>query len=818
MAEVAAEAASSEVYEVAKDTAHKATRLYRARALLWTTTAILAVTLILISLDWLIHVEEVGLRWLLFIVWLGSIAAICTYAWQQLRSFKIGPSSVALWIESQRPELAGKLTTLVQLHEMQDADDRFGSMEFRRMAARHNAQLLRATNWQAEIEYGPSIMAAIVAAACAGLFIIALAAFPESARLAFMRMLTPWSALPWPQSDQLELVDLPELIASGSSLNVQVIDRRPPLPGDVVIQWSTSEPASLESTATKGDNDRSIGRIATQVVDGVALATLPEMRSRFWLRAIGGDDQRSRWREVRVAELPRLISGEFHIAPPAYTHLPERTLVGEKIEAIRGSTVVFHGKLSSAVRHLTARSLGSTNSSAQNAPQNKPQADQSSLLADKNRNNTPSPVESTSHNGSAKAVDATGATWEAQLSSDGTEFTLFASSPEEGRLEQDRTWRLEFETVAALHASEPTIWSVRAIPDRPPQVHIASISSSSITREARIEVRGAAVDDLGLARIDLLCKFGGNDSPDPTGTSLSQRINVWQASSQSLPENTNGQASDSADNVLQQVVRYDWSASDHDLSPGQSLQMLLEATDSLGQTSQSLPQLLSIKDSSTMLAELQTEQAEVVRPLRNLLESQERNQQSITRLSEVLSESDKPRQADVDAIASARLLQQSIAQQAASSSNSVLQKLKSLSDRARQNGLSGSNSVERLQQMTAAIESLESQALKPALEDLSDASTALTEAATGGDSASTKKAQESIQRSLRSQADVVNRMKQLVEGSKAHSRWLISLASYNASRPTSKPSNWPHRNCKWTASLDRQAMNVHARNNCVTSE
>src|SRR5690606_31799453 len=115
-------------------------------------------------------------------------------------------------------------------------------------------------------------LAGLMAILLAGAFTVR----PDDSQLALTRLLNPLSAHAWPRRDQSEFKDLPAIVGIGSELQLEVIDRTPPLPADVVIQLREAD----------GTERTSVLSIATKQLEDVAVGNLPQVERAVEVRAI----------------------------------------------------------------------------------------------------------------------------------------------------------------------------------------------------------------------------------------------------------------------------------------------------------------------------------------------------------------------------------------------------------------------------------------------------------------------------------------------------------------------------------------------------
>ena len=122
-----------------------------------------------------------------------------------------------------------------------------------------------------------------------------------------LRLSRPFGATHWPREHNLALVDLPQQLVVGSTLELELTDADAALPEDVEIllrQWRSKRwhQESLPLT----------------VEHNLAKASLTNVQQSLEIRAIGGDHRTMPWQKVVVVEPPRVESLKATVKPPAY--------------------------------------------------------------------------------------------------------------------------------------------------------------------------------------------------------------------------------------------------------------------------------------------------------------------------------------------------------------------------------------------------------------------------------------------------------------------------------------------------------------------
>ncbi len=512
----------------------QAIRLYRVRAALWAIGLVILATIGFVGLDYTLRVEETGWRWLLSLLWLATLLGICWRWLPEATQFRLTPVQVAQWIERRRPELGDSLSRLLALSDLPESDQRFGSMEFRRAASQWpQDRELAELPWQSFLDKQPTLGAGLFCgASLLAVALLGLASGPIAGR-GLARIALPWSWAPWPRTEQLQLVDPPDMIARESELEVQVMDLAMPFPELVELEWRTE------------DNNAKTMRLPMRVANELAVVTLPAMESNFEIRPVGGDQQDGPWHEIRVARLPQLKEYAFTVQPPAYVKQSTTELVGQRIDVLSGSRITLRGRFDERLKSLRAIAVQEDRST---------DATSSQLAAD-------------------QVIG-----WSAVLSNGGMTFELFTD--DQSLVTEDRRWLFELETAEGLRLIEPKQWTIHVTTDRPPAVTMATLEPRGITRSAILNIIGTASDDLGLVDVELAW-HSPNQPP--------QALRLWPTTNRNA---TSGEAlgldavnNNSSDDIVSSrsvELSTAWSVAPVSPSVGQTLTIELVAKDSAG--------------------------------------------------------------------------------------------------------------------------------------------------------------------------------------------------------------------------------------------
>ena len=327
----------------------------RVRYILWVyglcllTAVFFATSLIAGSIDWLWHVDDVGIRVLLDVAIVGSSLWV---AWRFLwRPQRVSFSDVELAsrIEKQHPDLEDSLSSTVQfLNDGQD--QRIGSPELQQEVIRRTLDRIGSVNVESVIETRPVQRVAWWAFTMCLIVALVVGLNQATAATAMSRLMFPFSSIPWPRDVELQFVNrnLEPLemtsesgltVVQGETLELFVENRRGALPADLTLlsRRDDGKPnAQPMRQTTLWDRDkkaRDIGGATLQITGGPIF---------FWAR---GGDGITLPLQIDVVPPPRIDRFQIELTPPDYLEQPVQTLsenVG-LIDGWFGTTVKLHG-------------------------------------------------------------------------------------------------------------------------------------------------------------------------------------------------------------------------------------------------------------------------------------------------------------------------------------------------------------------------------------------------------------------------------------------------------------------------------------------
>lgn len=447
----------------------------RVRRLVWwsglslTLTALFGSLLAAGSLDWLVRLDDVGLRVLLaalvwsFVGW-TTWRTLCT----PLRA-ALSDSSVAAQVDRRYPGLSGRCQSAAEF-AAGGCDARWGSAELQALVVRQaRADLSRVepTEIVDPGRMGPALWTALMSCLIAG---AVLFAYPLEAATAVRRLIWPWGNQPWPRTTVLALIneaghpvpwdpDDPLRAVRGETLRFSVEATRGPLPAEVWWEVRAAGQAVPETHLLRQE----VRDLPSGSDRRVAVVEWPVAQGPIEFRAVGGDDDSMAWHRLLVVDPPTLESFAIVVTPPAYSGQPPQTLPpgATQVRGLIGSRVKVTARSTKPLRSVSLAQRETAIQSLTLAPD--------------------------------------GRSWTAELTitQPGTSVFWFILQDRQGFQEQQP---LEFELRGEIDAL-PDVTLTEPDADR------------LVTPDARLPLAISAQDDRGLTRLQLAWQRGDNAEP-----------------------------------------------------------------------------------------------------------------------------------------------------------------------------------------------------------------------------------------------------------------------------------------------------------------
>lgn len=655
-------------------------RATRWQATLFCLAVLLLTAMALVAMDALLQREEIGLRILSLLVLLAVAAGLLVRRWLPAWRFSPQPIELARWVERNASASTDGLSTTLELAQLDPHDKRFGSATFRNLALESWVEHGSAPRWASHFDPSFGHQTRLLFGGLFLLGVAALAVWPDATWLGIKRLSLPWTAAPWPKSDNLRLLNPPHAAPHGSELQLEVTDDTPPLPAEVVL------------LVREADSSAEPMRMATTQVGDVAVANVSLSEADLEVAVTGGDSAVSPWHRIEVITPPAIEEFQFSVTPPSYTGESSSQIVSRRIQVLAGSRTKLSGRLSAPVEQLSLQRIGQTVSDAASAD------------AGSEPNAIP---------------------WTVKLLDDQQTFVLGAASPPdpaEWTASESLSWQFSVQATGEVMIRLPEVWAIEVRPDSAPSVVLQEPPLDVVSTLGSVPLLAEASDDYGLASItawarqepDTPAPVDRGDPPTdpPTSTPESPLVSqvLWQAS-----EGSATPAADGAAFPQQKQIEYLWTLSESlTLSEGQTWSLWLEAEDHLGQVGRSREFVFQVGSVEELVEAVRRQERQTLQRLTDLIASQQRNLDLVTRTAQLLATGDPIRQDAVDALSGVAQMQANLDRELAAGEQSIRGALSSLVQVLEQNQLTDSEIAAETQAVLRQIEDISQTAMQAA--------------------------------------------------------------------------------------------------------
>ncbi len=310
----------------------------RVTAACWVFAAAVGAAFVLGLADYWIHFQDTGLRIMATSAFVLFVAWVMYRFWYIPGRGRLRMLDVARRVESHFPQLHDALASAIEFLGQSEDDQLAGSAQLRRLVVARAQSEVEALPLGDVIDHRPLRRAAIVCGIGVVLAATCLLMDPNSVRTAVTRLVAPLGPTQWPRQHQLAFRNLPERVAAGDSLEIEVVDEAGQLPEDTCLE-----------IATLHDGGRDVANERLVRTGNAFIARKENIQRSFGLRAHGGDDDTMPWQWVEVIEPPRLESLELKVHPPKYSGLPV-TVSERQLNVLTGSGIEVNGTTNKPVR------------------------------------------------------------------------------------------------------------------------------------------------------------------------------------------------------------------------------------------------------------------------------------------------------------------------------------------------------------------------------------------------------------------------------------------------------------------------------------
>lgn len=581
----------------------------------WAVVAVLA-ALVLGGWDWLVHIQDRGVRWIISAVWWSGV--LWTAEKWLLRPLRVPLSEldVAQRIERRFPLLRERLAAAISFLGQREDDPLAGSPQLRRAVVSQSTAALAELPLDDVLQPRPARQAAITAGLVAAMAAALAAADPQSAGLALVRLVNPASSAAWPQKNHLAFKQTVQRLPYGQPLELEIVDAKGgPLPANVWVHFRTHSPGQPAV----------VEKQLAQFMAGSLLVRREQVTQPLEYRATGGDDQAMPWIELALVEPPELDSLAVTLEYPAYTGWSPAP--SEKdIRALQGTRVTMRGTSTKPLRAATLC------------------------------------LES-------------GARLPGRLADDGYSFDL-PTGDESLVVEESGSYWFELEDVEGQTGGAETRYEIRAIADLPPTVLLERPDANVyVTPNAEIPLRVVVKDDLAIQQVDLRWQIeaAANPGENTARTEKPAPGDKLATAEQSAPLFTGpaltpapapAEAEDEAPQAdagqKSATIEHRWDLAPLKLQPGAQLSMLASAADYVPQTGQSQPRRVLVISPDELQSRLTERQAFILGELNRVLDMQREARNQVRNVHEQAQRVGALRREEVDHLQGAELTQRQV--------------------------------------------------------------------------------------------------------------------------------------------------------------
>jgi len=652
------------------------TRLRRLLTLYGVSRVVGVVVTMVLALgmvDYLVRLEDRGLRVIATLILLGALA------WSGYRFLYLGLAArlrdvdLARRVQRRFPALEDELASAVEfLHQAED-DPIAGSVALRRAVITEAAARTERLDFREAIQERPAWRATVTASAVTVLAAIVLVAFPAASGIALARLANPFGNVAWPQVNHLALRQPVKPVPRGEAFEVEVIDARgEKLPSEVRIHYRFDNP---DGSATQESE-------LMRFLGGAMIARRENVTRPFWFRFEGGDCRPVGWHRVEVVDPPAVESMSVRLVPPAYTGWPAET-ADRNFRALAGTVVEISAR---ATKPLLA-----------------------ALLCLEDGRQIP-----------------------ARLADDGYGFTIPASPPALV-VEKSGSYWFRLTDPEEYTGGDSTRWEIRAVPDAPPQVTVEQPSTNVfVTSRAVVPIRIVAQDDLAVRRIDL--EFSRSDQANRPEKEPPGEAGEWRGSGAKTesvlpiyagppqaPSSPGGLAAALAAGEGRVAAPYEWPLEGLNVQPGTQLTFRAAATDYRPQTGRSEPRQLTVVTPEDMAERIAARQALILAELSRVLEIQRASRSQVMEREVRTGRVGPLGQLDLDHLRGAELNQRQATQTLTSRSEGVPAHVLGLLADLANNKIDSPDVQRRMEQLLTEIERLAREELPAIGRDLTAA-------------------------------------------------------------------------------------------------
>ncbi len=677
--------------------------------LCWLTVVFVGSAFMAGLLDWLVHLDDSGIRCLLGLCILGATGFI---GWRRLivpLMTQLSDLDLSLRIERLNPGLADSLASTIQFLQS-DQDQRLGSPSLQRAVIQRTLSGLNQISIEGIVQTDVVRKIGWVALGVCVFTANVVGWNRADAATAMQRLVFPFGNHPWPRAFELSFVseelepmktadDGKLTIAQGETLKLYVENARGPLPKDLSVEQ------------LRGDGSKTVERMrqttlrdATGKSREIGTTTLLVSSGPLSISARGGDGATQTLR-IEVVAPPKIEALFLTLVPPTYTGLPEKVMpenVGH-IEGMLGTKVLLSAKSTKELASATLNFKGGE------------------------------PIELT------LKADARGLHGE---------FTIEKAG--------SSNWWLTLQDQQGFENPDAQRYELRGIADLAPEVRITLPQHDlTVTPTAQIAFRVEAKDDLAVKEVRL----------------VQEPLEVEGASAPTFEMQLFGIGNDKTARSKQLILEELLDLGPMKLSPGARVVLHGDARDYYdlgpdqsavagqsaiaGQVGVSQPRTLTVVSPDEKRTELSDRQAHLLLELERVQKLETNAREHVQQLQLQIEKAGELRTEDIDLLKRVAQDQRQIASRLTAETDGLEAQARSLQAEREVNDVSDPKAQQLTDSLAQQIDALKKDVLPQLDRELAQALKTNSEVAKGGESAKRKeKTQQALQQTARRQEEV----------------------------------------------------------------
>ncbi|PQO27760.1 hypothetical protein [Blastopirellula marina] len=638
-------------------------RRVRVRGTAWGLFAAISFILAMALFDYLLRQDDIGTRWFLSLLTLAGL--VFAFVWWTLPAWHWHPSlqQIAQRIEQFFPELRDKISSALFFLQQDEADAAGSSPYFRRKQISEMTATLGHTDLSVALNRQLATRSLYALAGVSFVLLSVVAFSPQSFGTAVTRLAMPWRAVEWPRTNDLALVDPPQVVPLGGRANFAVEDLNRNLPELVELQIRY-EPGGRPMTYPM-QFDFPTERMVYQ---------LEGIQRPFEFRVQGGDDDTMAWQAVDVVKPPKFSDVQVTLIPPEYTRwLPSES--PRSIIALEGTSLQLFGKVDQKIT-------------------------EASFVFEAAGKSESFPLE----------IGADRLSFSTKAQPDAANQP---TSPVGPVLAASGNYWIEVTVESGLKKAEGQRFPVRVIKDKAPIVSwVAPERNLTLTPKALLDLSATVRDDLQTESIKL-----GLRKPADNGPLLEETLYTGPADRpfESAPTNlAMGQAE-------QRSVDYPLDLSKlNNLVPGMALELVVTANDYRPQAGKSLPRIITIISDEQLDQRVNRQQRDIISKIAEARRLQQDARQQTRSVEIELEEGSPLGPAEMANLQNGEQNQKSVRDKLVAGEESAAAKIDALLDELKQNRQEDHDAAGMLRELKEKIAAVASADLSPIESELTD--------------------------------------------------------------------------------------------------